>query len=762
MNLPYSARLRVSALLLLAPCLLPTAGMAQSSVVENDETVILSPFEVSGESKGYMATNTISGTAMNTPLRDVPMTINVITSELIDDLDAIDLQDILAMNSSITQTSRLPISNRNAAWSIRGFRNRNVLVDGVTAGDFIPPQLIDRVEVVKGPNTLYGQSDPGGLVNIITKRPLANNKVVGSSFFGNNGRLGGDLDANMRLAQDAVGLRVLTGYNQTDGYRKVDGDESKYLALVGDFKVTANTTLLLSSNIVDSFGVPSQRSTYSFEIVPTDLNGDGAITNTVVSGVNERSARYNSTFLPRDYTSATEANQFDSVNWYLGLGARHVFNEHVSTQYNFVRSHQRMNMTFREFNQFNAVGTSDVNHTASFNKNRTAAHTLQTAITFDTGPVSHRILVGGRSTEDYGRSLGYSLRALGPGNERTILDGLIASGRNIRKFLTKSDVLSGVQFWLDDQPTETELITLGTRNGNVLYSQTDVDSGYVTDSMGFMDDRLKVLAGVRYVDITSFSVDYNNAVNGAVNKRADTSYQLGVVYNLTQNISVFGNTATAFNPNGLDSLTGLFREPEESTAFEFGFKFDNLWNDRIGGSVAFFNIEKINVVRSDYNPITFSNITEVSNDEARGIDVELFFNLTKSWQIMAGYSYLDAEVVKSQTSALGLGLEGAAPVKLTLWTSYEMESGPMKGLRFGGGLVHTNGPIQQFGTSSSRLVVEDGYTDINLFARYQVEIAERPITLGLNVSNLTDTFYIQSRAGTNNPRQITFSSSMEF
>ncbi len=77
-------------------------------------------------------------------------------------------------NTSITQTTRNNLgATRPSSFAIRGFRNRNLLVDGVLGGLYLPVQMVDRIEVVKGPNTLYGQSDPGGLVNVITKTPRA-------------------------------------------------------------------------------------------------------------------------------------------------------------------------------------------------------------------------------------------------------------------------------------------------------------------------------------------------------------------------------------------------------------------------------------------------------------------------------------------------------------------------------------------------------------------------------------------------------------
>ena len=75
-------------------------------------------------------------------------------------------------------------------------------------------------------------------------------------------------------------------------------------------------------------------------------------------------------------------------------------------------------------------------------------------------------------------------------------------------------------------------------------------------------------------------------------------------------------------------------------------------------------------------------------------------------------------------------------------------------------MVWADGPIQQFGTYDNRFVVEDGYTEVDLFARYPFTAWRKQFEVGVNVDNLTDTFFIRSRAATNTPRQLVFSLSV--
>src|SRR4051812_24694795 len=233
------------------------------------DAIVLNPFDVTeSTTKGYMATNTISGTAMNTPLRDVPMAINVITAEfLADSLVGVDIARAFDFNSSITQTQRQPVSNNGGSFAIRGFRNRNMLVDGVSAGEYVAPIMIDRIEVVKGPNTLYGQSDPGGLINIISKRPLGKPGLSLTEKVGNHGLFVSELDANAPLL-GKLGLRLLGSYTTTDGYRKADGRTINTYGLASDFKVSRDTTVLFHLSTSRSNGIPAQRGAFAFELIP--------------------------------------------------------------------------------------------------------------------------------------------------------------------------------------------------------------------------------------------------------------------------------------------------------------------------------------------------------------------------------------------------------------------------------------------------------------------------------------------------------------
>ncbi|MGH7956650.1 MAG: TonB-dependent siderophore receptor, partial [Opitutaceae bacterium] len=641
--------------------------------------------------------------------------------------------------------------------AIRGFANRNTLVDGVPGGSFVPTYLVDRIEVVKGPNTLYGQSDPGGLVNTVTKQPLGHNKAYILQKFGSFNQRETNVDFNS-AAHKQLKFRVLGAFSETDGWRWADGSQFRFAAVASSLQLTKSTKLLFSTSGSIRKGIPSNRGAFAFEVIPTDLNGDGD-TNDRVNGIPEAAARYNSTFLPREYTAATVNNWFEQKNHYLQSAVRQGFGKHVNFQYVFTHTANDSDLTFREFNTFSPAGMERGSHGVQRFINKTDVHTVNTLATFDTGKLAHQVLAGFRVANDFGYGEQYGLRA-GVAPEAVLLDTLTSGGRVIRQVLTKAEVLAKTPIWLDAVPTAQELRVLGTQQFGANYGVQKVTTYYLNDSIAAGEGRIRVLGGIRRVRITSDTLNFLTRRVVGVNDQQNTSAQGGVVFGVTKTISAYANSATAFNPNGRDPA-GEFYPPEASRAYEAGFRFDDFLNGKISGSLAVFNIDKKNVVRSDFSPVLFRNVAEITDDRARGIDADLFINPVPNCQVVLNYSYLDAHVVRTQTEARNLRLEGAAPQRLTMWINYSIDKGPLHGLRFGGGLVSVKGPVQQFGTSDNQLVIENGYTEFSAFARYSTKLLERRVTFGFNVANLTDVVYFRSRGGLNTPRQFAFSIALD-
>ncbi len=740
---------------LFCSALLATYAFAQ----DDDEVFELDPFVVTN-TEGYTATNTISATGLNTPLINLPMAINVVTSDFLEDSHIGEFTHALDYNASISQTGRNHNGRTNPQiFAIRGFRNSTMLVDGVLGGAVLPMQMVDRIEVVKGPNTLYGQAEPGGLVNVISKKPSSVQGGKVKAIVGDGAWRQLKLDYTLRAMDDKLGLRVMSDNKEFDGWRLVGGQQHDFKGLSGTYAIADDTEFdfVLAQNQVTGF--PTQRATWGFERIATDLNGDGD-TDDTVDGIREATARYNNTFLPEDYVSSTAENIMDHDNYWMSLGFRHSFSDNHNLQYKY-NFHDLHNITtFREFNTFGTDGVAGGLDALDDFRGRDEVHTLNDTFQFESGGVRHQVLLGVRRSERYNSGGTYRLRATNAAESAIRRELEARTGKVFRDFLSKDEILSGtVRYWEEDVPSLEELRTFGVRSNQNDRSIQEVTTFYATDNIFFNEGKSNVLFGVRHIDLEQRSTLLGGAESGSVSG-SDVNFQFGAVHRINPHVSAFGSWADAFRPqNTIDPNTGEFVGPQTSEAIEVGLKFDGVGDGKLSGSVALFSIEQSNVFRSDHNPVTFINDTAITDDLSEGFEFELFYNPVPNWNIVASYSYIDAKVVGEV--ATGLQLEGATPHRFTLFNSYTVKEGPLEGARFGGGMVFADGPIQQFGNISNSLVTEDGYTTFDLFARFPFNMGDRDFEFGINIDNVTDEFFVRSRAGTSEARQVLFSLSTE-
>jgi iron complex outermembrane recepter protein len=198
----------------------PSAGVQS----KEEEVVTLSPFTVTTDKdNGYGATNSISGSRVNTAIKDLPIPIQVITDQFINDIGATNLRDSLAYVSGISIQTQNDLENRGGTYGspygpggvnnpegvtsningvqmkIRGFITNNVLRDGFYRGSPSDAINIERIEVVQGPNALlYGTGNFGGVVNYLTKKPQDRRRSTTSLSYGTDNFMRATIDTTGR------------------------------------------------------------------------------------------------------------------------------------------------------------------------------------------------------------------------------------------------------------------------------------------------------------------------------------------------------------------------------------------------------------------------------------------------------------------------------------------------------------------------------------------------------------------------------------
>jgi outer membrane receptor protein involved in Fe transport len=242
-----------------------SAAPAPVSAVSGDEPVKLSPFVVSTDKdRGYAATNSVSGSRVNTAIKDIPIPIQVITSEFISDIGATDLRKSLSYVSGITLQSQNDLENSGATYGtvygpggvnnpegvtsnanqvqvkIRGFITNNTLRDGFLRGNGTDSVNIERVEVVSGPNALlYGTGNFGGVVDYLTNQPQDKQQGSATVSYGTNDFKRATLDVTGPISTSAhLDYRVAAAWE--DSKTNIDFQKNSHNFVAPTLSWTAN------------------------------------------------------------------------------------------------------------------------------------------------------------------------------------------------------------------------------------------------------------------------------------------------------------------------------------------------------------------------------------------------------------------------------------------------------------------------------------------------------------------------------------------
>ena len=222
-----------------------------ASTPADENVVVLPPFLVESAG-GYYASNALSATRVRFPVAELPTAIQVITSEMLSDLDVSDLGETLRFANNVTRVDDGPSQSFvGADFQIRGFQapeKRN----GMESFTFVNAHVIDRIEIPKGPQSvLYGQASPGGVVNIVTKRPnFVPRKGTIRGMIGTDDYRSAFLDAE-GLFTDNVAWRLVTSYTHAGGFQEYQESIDKLIFPSLAWKVNDKVLLNLSFEWLD-------------------------------------------------------------------------------------------------------------------------------------------------------------------------------------------------------------------------------------------------------------------------------------------------------------------------------------------------------------------------------------------------------------------------------------------------------------------------------------------------------------------------------
>ncbi|OYD96076.1 TonB-dependent siderophore receptor [Nostoc sp. 'Peltigera membranacea cyanobiont' 213] len=604
----------------------------QQPPASSDEPIEL---VVTGEQDGYSVPDASTATKTDTPLRDIPQSIQVVPQQVLRDQQVTRLNDALRNVPGVITTLGTPGNSEGSSFTIRGFDSGTTLRNGLAdpVGDrSLELSNIERVEVLKGPaSALFGNGSPGGTVNLITKQPLATPYYAVEATVGSYSYYRGAVDLSGPLNDDKTGLyRLNVSYKDAGSFIDFAHDKNLLIAPVFSFAIGERTKLTLEGEYISA-----DTNRLWLPAIGTVLpNQNGKIRRNLNISGPDRNDNYVHEDIGRIGYSLE--HKF-SDNWSLKNAFRAIF-YHFETSALLPTSLDPDNRTLnRIFNQ----GQFD-----------DEAYNLATDIIgkFSTGSIKHQLLFGFDLSRFSYESL-FNNRNAAPINLfNPVYD----------RFLGES---------------------LGLQNNSSL---TDALGIYIQDQIS-LSENLKLLLGVRFDAFKQ--TDGDLLANTESSQSGDAfSPRFGIVYQPLPPISLYASYSRSFTPVIGTSFDRSTFEPERATQYEVGVKAD--LNERISTTLAFYNLTRSNVLTEDPNYPGQDYSIQTGEQRSRGIEFNIGGEILPGLNVIAGYAYTDAKITEDETYTPGNYLNNVPKNSFNLWTKYEIQSGSLKGLGLGLGLFY--------------------------------------------------------------------------
>nr|ASK49465.1 hypothetical protein [Agrobacterium larrymoorei] len=668
-----------------------SARQSEQNQTTNTETsTVLAPIVVNGSGAvdGYQPRSTSTATRTDTPLIDIPQAVNVVTHEVLEDQNATNLDEALGNISGVTQTNTLGGTQDSVIR--RGFgdnRDGSILTNGLKTA--IPRSfnaMTDRVEVLKGPSsTLYGILDPGGMVNVVTKRP---EDTFSGEVYGNLSSFGGGttgVDVTGPIEGTDFSYSLIGEYKDVDYWRNFG--ETKHWLVSPSLKWTGEDTEITATYMHEDYSVPFDRGTIFDTTTGRAVN------------VN-RKIRFDEPYNITDGKSDLFQVEIDhelSDNWKLGIDYSYSRNVYSDNQARVMGYNATTGVVTRR--------ADATNYSTIYN------HALRADLTGDieAGGMQHDLLIG--ASYDYSDTLRTDMLRCGTNTNFNIYNPVYG---NLPECTTVKT----------DDSDQTEKLSTA--------------SVYVQDSI-HLNEQWIVVGGLRYQYYDLLAGKGRPFKNNTDSFGDALVPNAGIVYKLTSDVSLYLNAAKTFRPQSSIASAYGNLEPEEGVSYEIGSKFE--LPAGLTGNVALYTSDKENVA---YNAIEGSAtvLKTAGLVRARGIEMDVAGSLTYDLDIIASYAYTDAEVKEGENA-------GKRPVNVARHTgslslAYDMGEIGSSGntLKIGAG-IRAVGVRAGINDNSYDL---PGYAVVDAFAAYTFAL-ERPITLQLNLKNIFNRTYYTSSIG---------------
>jgi iron complex outermembrane recepter protein len=795
MRLAFAAA-AASALTLAAHAQTPAATTAPKPA-DDGETILLSPFEVKeSASRGYVSSESMTGSRVAVKIIDLPYTVNVLTSEFFDDFGLFELGD------NVTQIGGFTGLDIGGSFVLRGFSSSSQLRDGFYRLGRYGSSNIDRMEIIKGSNAaIYGRTSPGGMVNMISKQPKTKPSQKLTLLYGSQKHMRGTLETTGPIYKGSLGSTsyILTLSQLSRGFDQEGEDFARqhnnegYLAVKHTFPDGSNLMLTAEYFLQDNNSPQTA--------APVIIDQKGTATNTDdeaigyakplayynAFGANGESDRGNISFgavydkrLNSVFTTRMGANYYRARNW----------NYNNNTGWATVN----INSTTASSNLTSARGTTPTlgriyEDGGGFQGDLLARYKLfnssvdnQTLVTVDVNDYYRY-----DPTWDYAQRGGTGTAAVVNGVTTFRTDPVLLAWSTATPGVNGGLAPNIVRLNPDYTPISIEYfpsrfvkgkeyITRDTRRRATSYG------GVFRHQSGFLDSRLLTFAGFRFDkvrfrhrDFTTQTSNFSSIpgyVKGQMIDRTvnELKPNAGINYKLTSKLRAFANYSESYFVNQTDNpdvIASANYKSETADGWDYGFKGDFLGGD-LSFTVSGFYANRQNVrVNSTVNTGTdaspnFVTQTIPEGDQlVRGAELDVTWKVSEAWSTGLSYGHVHAIITdfgNARPNSIGRSPQGVSPHNGNIYVKWAPTGGALKNfsINLGVDYVHdtpseapdagdtyavnaSTGAVTLTRTTRAWALKTPAYTLVNLGARYTLKnVGGVDHTFALNLKNITD------------------------
>jgi catecholate siderophore receptor len=669
------------------------------------------------------------------PLVDTPRSVTVIPQQVIEQIGATSLQDLLRTSPGITfgaGEGGQPLADRPF---IRGQASgNNIFVDGIrdTGGQQREIFNLEQVEIIKGPDSVYsGRGSGGGSINLGSKQPRLTDFTNVSLGGGTDSYWRGTIDQNWRIAENsALRINLMHASGDIANRDAVDYDKLGVAGSIG-FGLDTDTSLVLSAFYLDSDQMPDYGIPLFTKIgVRTTDTGILDVPYNSFYGLKARDYLTNEV---RSATAKFERRLLPNVTLRNVTRYAETLNDYVVTNPGDGGNISSTASATAGVRLIDGVYWMKRGIKSRWNPTDTLANVTEIFGTFETGSLKHSFDLGLELTSETNRNASYAVTT--------------TSGSACPAPLVGFDCTPVYNPNPNDPWTGTIV------KGLVSESTTKTTGVFAFDSIAIGEQWLLNL-GLRWDKYSAKGSNASGTVAAPVYTPVGAewdfvNYQVGLVYKPTEHTSVYasyatsstpptisaGDQNTASNGTGTGNLATTLLDPEETTSIEVGAKA-SFFRDQLQLSASLFRTtrEKAQVL------VDVGVYAQVGEVEVRGLEIGFSGNVTPEWQVFGGYTWQDSELVRGAYNNVNTGdqLANTPEHNFSLFSTYKVTSK----LTLGGGVYYVGdsfGGNQGGAGGGSNAVYAPAHTRVDAFASYA--LTDR-VGLQLNVQNATDKEYI--------------------